>query len=140
MEKLKVYLAGSCKNSTDGGRSYRKEIEKKLALIADLTEKKIECFNPTKYFSYEENKHKSEKQIMDYFLFRLKNSDIVLVNCNDTNSSCGTCMEVMYAREHDIPIIGYGDKDIYPWVEVSCQVVFETLMEALDYIEDYYLK
>lgn len=47
-------------------------------------------------------------------------------------------MEVQYAVDHDIPVIGFGITDVYPWIADSCTVLFETLDEALKYIEIYY--
>ena len=63
----------------------------------------------------------------------------MLVNLNHTNTSVGTGMEVQKAIDWSVPIIGFGTTDIYPWIKDSCDVVFENLQEALEYIKEYYL-
>lgn len=138
--KLTVYLAGACKNIDDGGKEWRNSITQRLEKAAEWCNKSVEVFNPTFYFNYTEKLHKTQKQIKDYYFSRLRKCDLVIVNLNDTNSSIGTAQEIQYAVDHCIPIIGFGTKEVYPWIaEVDCQVVFDTMTEAVDYVRDYYL-
>lgn len=137
---LTVYLAGPCKHLEDEGRGYREELTKMLTTVAEWCGKEITVINPTKYFSYAENKHKSNKQVKEFYLNKILNSDLVLVNCNDTDLSPGTAQETQFARDNKIPVIGYGTKNCYPWItEVDCQVVFDSMHEVVDYVRDYYL-
>ena len=65
----------------------------------------------------------------------------MLVNLKNSCQSCGTCMEVQYAVDNNIPVIGFDAENAYPWIaEVDCEAVFDNLMETVDYIRDYYMK
>ena len=137
---LKVYLAGRCKGLPDGGKEWRENARKILETIAETAGKKVVVFDPTEYFGYEVQRHKTQKQIKDFYYHAMRQCDIVLLNCVGTDSSIGTAQEIQYAVDHDIPVIGFGEERTYPWItEVDCQVVFNSIHEALDYIRDYYL-
>ena len=100
----------------------------------------MKIINPVAYFSYSENKHRSQKQVKSFFMNRITQCDLVIVNLDDSDASVGTGQEVQFAVDHNIPVIGFGTKNIYPWIsEVDCQVVFDSMHEAVDYIRDYYL-
>lgn len=66
-------------------------------------------------------------------------SDLVIVNLNDSDSSVGTGQELEHAVCKNIPIVGFGTENIYPWEEEDCQVVFEDLYECVNYVVEYYL-
>lgn len=137
---LTVYLAGPCKNLEDEGRGYREEITKMLETVAEWCGKSVKIINPTKYFSYSENKHKSNKQVKEFYLNKILHCDLVLCNVSNTDCSPGTAQETQFAVDHNIPVIGYGTKNCYPWItEVDCQVVFDSMHEVVDYVRDYYL-
>lgn len=140
MDVLKVYLAGQCKGLEDGGKEWREKITEQLDTVAKWCGSDVKVFNPTKYFSYAEKRHKTQKQVKDYYLHQLSKCDVVLLNCEGTDVSVGTAQEVQYAVDHNIPVIGFGQNNMYPWIsEVDCQVVFDSMHEAVDYIRDFYL-
>ena len=140
MNTLKIYLAGRCKGLPDGGKEWRENARKILETIAETAGKKVVVFDPTEYFGYEVQRHKTQKQIKEFYYHVMRQCDIVLLNCVGTDTSIGTAQEVQYAVDHDIPVIGFGEERAYPWItEVDCQVVFSSIHEALDYIRDYYL-
>lgn len=134
MQTFKIYLAGASKHEPDEGTGWREELEKDFC-----EEESIEIINPLKYFKYSENWHQSDKQVKYYYLSRIKRSDLILVNLNNSDSSCGTCQEIQYAVDCGIPVIGFGTVNIYNWLKVDCQCVFNTVDEAMEYIVDYYL-
>ena len=137
---VKIYLAGACKNVPNEGKEWRENAENMLLQVADWCNKKIKIVNPVKYFSYSENKYKSQKQVKEFFINKISKCDLVLVNLDDTDSSVGTGQETQAARMMHIPVIGFGTKNIYPWIqEVDCEVSFDFLHEAVDYIRDYYM-
>ena len=78
---------------------------------------------------------------MKSFLFnKIRNCDIVLCNLNDSIDSPETCVEIQYAVDNYIPVIGYGRKNAFSWaVNVDCDVVFDTMEEAVAYIKKFYL-
>ena len=139
-DSLKIYLAGRVAGLEDEGRGWREDVVKQLQAIAEWNGKKVEIFDPTKYFSYAEKRHRTVKQIKSYYMDRLSKCDIVLLNCNGTQYSIGTAQEIQFAVDHGIPIIGFGTSETYNWiVDVDCQVVFDSMPEATDYIRDFYL-
>lgn len=140
MDNLTVYLAGACKHVEDEGRAWREDITTKLNVVAEWKNKNINVINPLSYFSYNENKQKSQKQVKGFYLNKISKCDLLIVNLNDSDSSIGTAQEVQFAVDHNIPVIGYGIQNIYPWIaEVDCQVVFDSMHEVVDYVRDYYL-
>lgn len=139
MSNITVYLAGACKNVPDEGKEWRSEITTKLQAVAAWNDFSVKVINPTDYFTYSEKKHRTNKQVKEFFMDKILHCDLVICNCNHTNSSPGTAQEVQFAVDHLIPVIGYGYEDAYPWiVERDCQVVFNTMTEVVDYIRDYY--
>ena len=137
MSKKYIYLAGPVKYEEDGGTGWRQDVYK-YSKNRDWTSYKV--FDPTEWFAYSDENiyHLSDRQVREYYFHAIKNSELVLVNLSGTDRSIGTGMEVQYAVDHDIPVIGFGDTDVYPWIADSCTVRFNTLKEALYYIEIYY--
>ena len=103
-------------------------------------EKKAIFFNPVQYFNFEEVKHKSEREVMEFDLNGLRSSDLVLVNFNDP-SSLGTCAELAIAYEMKLPIVGINKdgKELHPWLECFCNRIFGGLKEAVEYVVEFYL-
>ena len=141
MERFNIYLAGSCKNEIDEGKGWREKVATIFNNHIESKDYKIVVIDPTKYFSYADRKdHETDKQIMEFYLDQIRHSRIVLVNLNNSTVSVGTGMEIMYARCHDIPIIGFGDSEIYPWIDISCQKTCKSMLEAINYISEYYIE
>jgi len=132
--KTLVYLAGASKHEADEGMGWRQTIERDWG----FKESDLWIVNPLNYFRYSENWHQSDKQVKQYYLSRIKHCDVVLVNLNNSDSSCGTCQEIQYAVDHDVPVIGFGTEHVYNWLLVDCQCVFDTAEEAIEYITEYY--
>lgn len=103
-------------------------------------EKKPLFFNPVSYFNFEEVKYKSEREVMEFDLNGLRNSDLVIVNFNDS-SSLGTCAELAIAYEMKIPIVGINKdgRELHPWLECFCNRMCESLKEAVEYVWEFYL-
>lgn len=136
----KIYLAGACYNEPDEGRAWREKATEILKQVESWVDKNVVVINPTQYFSYSENKHKTHKQVKNFYMNKIRNCDLVLCNLNNSAASVGTGQEVQFAVDHHIPVIGFGTENVYPWIEeVDCDVVFSNMVEAIDYIRDYYL-
>ena len=141
MDYVNIYLAGACYNEPDEGKEWRDKAESVIKQAAEWAERKVQVINPLNYFSYSENNHKSHKQVKNFYMSKIRKCDLVLVNLKNSAQSCGTCMEVQFAVDNNIPVIGFNNENSYPWIaEVDCDVIFKTLLEAVDYIRDYYLK
>lgn len=94
---------------------------------------------PTDYYSFEEKKHKTEREIMEYDLWLVKNSTLLVVNLDYPNS-LGTAIELYEANKHcGIPVIGFGTTINHPWIEECLNVKFETMDEAIKYILEFYV-
>ena len=74
-------------------------------------------------------------------LYKLRNSDIVIVNFND-KWSLGTQSEIAIAYDRGIPVIGLNEsgQELHQWQEEFCERIFIDIDEMLDYIQDFYLR
>lgn len=140
MKKFKIYLAGACRDVPDEGATWREEATNKLKKVAEWMNAEVDIVNPVKYFTYANNGGNTSKQIKSYYMSQLKTCDLVMVNLKGTSTSVGTGQECQYAVDNHIPIIGFNNDNSYTWIaDVDCDVVFETMNVAIDYIRDYYL-
>lgn len=135
---MKIFLSGGQKNLDKESRtSWRKWLKKDL--ICDL---KIKCtvFDPTEHFDYDKP-YVSERQIMNYDLYHIRTSDIVVVNFNDP-TSIGTATEIATAYELRKPIIGLHEdksKEIYSWHKEMVDYIADDLEDLVWYIKTKYL-
>lgn len=141
METVKIYLSGGM-----GSLSFEEQSKWRNKIINAIKygdydyEKKPIFFNPVNYYNFEEKRQHSEREVMEFDLNALRNSDLVLVNYNDP-TSLGTCAELAIAYEKKIPIVGiYNDcQELHPWlVEFTSRMCF-SLKEAVEYIVEFYL-
>lgn len=117
----------------------RFEIRKKEQL-KDI-DKKIKFFSPPNFYSISNPTHQTEREVMEFDLYNLRNSNIVVVNFNKPES-IGTAMELMYAKEHNIPVIALNEnnKEIHSWLIECCSgVFFNSMKDLVEYLWDYYL-
>lgn len=137
---IRIYLAGACKNEPDLGIGWRKEAVSAFRKIDKYHSLKSCVINPTDYFSYTDS-NITDKQVKNYYMSQIRNCDVILANINESASSCGTCMEIQHAVDHKIPVVAFGNKNVYPWIaNVDCDVVFDTMEEAIWYIKKYYME
>ena len=140
MESVRVYLSGAMGSlSFEEQNKWRKQIMEAITYNYDC-EKKPHFFNPVNYYNFEETRHRSEREVMEFDLNAVRNSDLLVVNFNDPKS-IGTAMELMLAKEKNIPIIGFGvnGQAIHPWLLECCTRVCESLKETVEHIVNFYL-
>lgn len=103
-------------------------------------EKKPIFFDPVKYFNFTEKHHKTEREVMEFDLNAVRNSDLIIVNFNDPKS-LGTCAELAIAYEMKIPIVGINKDglELHPWLECFCNRMCSSLKEAVEYVWEFYL-
>ena len=121
--------------------------------VKDFFEKNTDDYkviNPTDYYQYGKNYHKTGKEVFRFDLRKVSNSDIVLVNLNDIRKSIGTCIEVYEAYKNNIPVVGFLNDElpveemiklIHPWIYCCVDRIEtgkESLNKAINYIIDYY--
>lgn len=140
MEVFQIYLAGASLHAEDEGRQWREKAVQIFEQQKDEYSYKVRVVNPIEYFSYSEAKHQSDSQIKNYYMDQVLHSRLILVNLNDSDKSIGTAQELQFARDHEIAIIGFGTENIYNWLKVDCQCIFPSMLQAIDYITEYYLK
>lgn len=141
MEKCRIFLSGAM-----SGISFEEQSKWRYKIINAIKfgdydyEKKPIFFNPVQYYNFEETRYKSEKEIMEFDLNGLRNSDLVIVNFNNPNS-IGTAAELAIAHEMKIPIIGINkeDKDIHPWLIEFTTRMCSDLKEAVEYVVEFFL-
>ena len=140
METVKIYLSGSMSGvSFEEQSKWRQQIQNAIKFNYECEKKPI-FFNPVQYFNFEETRHKTEYEAMEFDLNALRNSDLVIVNFNDPKS-LGTCAELAIAYEMKIPIIGINkdNKELHPWLKCFCNRICLDLREAVTYVVDFYL-
>lgn len=143
--KLKIYLAGkmsglSLKTMSD----WRREIKNKIFINSTLSDYKTTVINPVDFYNFEEVKHQSEEEVMNFDLSHVVSSDIVIVNLDGLNTSIGTQIEIYEASyHHKIPVFAFGDKELYdnlhPWTKISITRVEDNMEDLIDYIKEFYM-
>lgn len=141
METVKIYLSGAMGSvSFEEQSKWRKQVIEAIKFGDYDYEKKPAFFNPVDYFNFKEARHKTEREVMEFDLNALRNSNLVIVNFNDP-ASLGTCSELAIAYEMKIPIIGINKdgKVLHPWLESFCNRMCSSIKEAVEYTVDFYL-
>ena len=123
--------------------SWRFEISTALKNIALDLGCKLKVINPVDYYNFEEKKYQSQKEVEDFDLRHIVSSDIIIVNLDGLNSSDGTKYEMFEAYRHNIPVITFGDKELYnklhPWVQSKITRVEPSVWHVCKYIRDFYM-
>ena len=133
MNELKVYLSGAIKLVDDSFQTWR---DKCLESKENGFYPEITFVDPNSYFNYTDKLPKTDKQCLELFMWLIDKSDVLLVNLDSSDMSCGSCMEIEHAYCHGLPIIAFGSNSNtwYSWAETRSTVIFETLEDALNYI------
>ena len=142
MKKDIIYLAGKMSGlSIEEMCRWRNEFKLKFKnrCKQELIHNPFRIVSPTDYYSFEEKKHKTEREVMDYDLWIVRNSKLIVVNLDYPNS-LGTAIELYEANKHcGIPVIGFGAVVNHPWIEECVNVKFDTMDEVVDYIMEFYV-
>lgn len=101
---------------------------------------RLQLVNPVDYFNFEEQYHKTEREVMKFDLRHVKSSDLIIVNFNKAVSQ-GTTAELAVAYDHDIPILGLNEKDVelHPWDIEFCDRIFTSMDKLVDYVTNFYM-
>lgn len=144
-KKIKIYLAGKMNGLTYQEMGlWRQEIENKFLIQSMLTNYTVMVLNPVKLYNFEEVKHQSEKEIMNYDISHVVTSDIIIVNLDGLATSDGSKIEIYEANyNRKIPVISFGDKELYnnlhPWLKECITRVEKNIEDVVDYIRDFYM-
>lgn len=140
METVKIYLSGSMMDSSwEEQNKWRQQVQDAIKFNYECEKKPI-FFNPVNYFNFEEVRYKSQREVMNFDLNGLRNSDLVIVNFNNP-SSLGTCAELAIAYDMKTPIVGINkdNKELHPWLECFCDRICGSIKEAVEYVVEFYL-
>ena len=144
MRDIEIYLAGGMgkfgKDNFDKGNSWR--IYCKETLGNYECDYNVNIVNPNDYFNFKEEprRYESQREIMEFDLNKVRNSNLIIINFNDMYS-LGSMAELAIAYEKKIPIIGLDieGQELHPWQIEMCNRIFNNIDEMLDYVEDFYL-
>ena len=141
MESVKIYLSGGMMAlSFEEQSKWRSQIIDAIKYGGYDCERRAIFFNPMNYYNFEEERHRSEREVMEFELNSIRKSDLVIVNFNDPKS-IGTAIELAIAKECRIPVIGFGvnGKEIHPWLLECCTRVCDNLRETVEHTVTFYL-
>lgn len=144
MERYSIYLAGGMgkfgKENFEEGNKWRVYI--KRALESYECDYIVNVINPNDYFNFQDNpkRYTSEREVMEFDLNKVRNSDLIIINFNDIYS-LGSMAELAIAYEKRTPVIGLNltKQQLHPWQIEMCSRIFHDINEMLDYVEDFYL-
>lgn len=141
MESVKIYLSGGMGSlSFDEQSKWRKQVINAIKFGGYDCAKKPVFFNPVDYYNFTEVRYRTEREVMEFDLNALRNSDLVIVNFNDPKS-IGTAAELAIAYDMKIPIIGINkdNRELHPWLVEFTTRMCESLREAVEYVVEFYL-
>lgn len=141
MDKFNIYLSGGMTGLTEDEQTkWRKQIRDAIKFGDYDYKKKPYFFDPTQHYSIFKEEHKSEREAMEYDLYKLRDSDLVIVNFN-CEKSIGTTMELALAKEYRIPVIGINTdgKELHPWLIECTTRMCDSVREAVEHVVKYYL-
>ena len=143
MKDYCIYLSGGMgkfgKDNFDEGNNWRKHCKNTLENFN--IHKNVIVENPNDYFNFiDEPRYTSEREVMEFDLHKVRNSDLVIINFND-KFSLGSMAELAIAYDRRIPVIGYDidEQNLHPWQKEMCVRVFNDIGDMLRYIKDFYL-
>lgn len=112
----------------------------KNEILSRDCDKIAQFFDPTLYYNFEHNWHKTEKEPYEFDLYNLRKSDLVIVNFNDPKS-IGTACELILAKELHIPVIGVNENkvDLHPWLCEAVTRMCDSIEELIEHVIDFYL-
>lgn len=141
METVKIYLSGAMGSlSFEEQSKWRKKIINAIKYGDYDCSKNAAFFNPVDYYNFKEKNHKTEREVVEFDLNALRNSDLVIVNFNDP-LSLGTCAELAIAYELKIPVVGINKDgfELHPWLLEFTTRMCESIKEAVEYVVNFYL-
>lgn len=125
----------------DEGNNWR--VNCKNVLEKHECDYKVKITNPNDYFNFKEEPptYQTQREIMEFDLNKVRNSNLLIVNFNDMYS-LGTMSEIAIAYERRIPIVGLdiGKQNLHPWQIEMTNRIFDNINEMLEYVKNIYLR
>lgn len=141
MKNYQIYLVGGMgkfgKDNFDEGNAWR-VICKQVFESHDG----VRVINPNDFFNFidEPPPYSNQREVMEFDLNKVRNSDLIVVNFND-KYSLGSMAEIAIAYEKRIPIVGLDtdNQELHPWQIEMSNRIFTNISDMLQYIEEFYL-
>lgn len=144
-DKLTIYLAGRMSGlSKDDYNGWREKLSDELLACADALAARVQVINPADYFDFNDMDRHLEKEVMQFDLNMVRQSDIVIANVDGISKSVGTAIELYEANRLNIPVIAYTEceevnDNIHPWIEECLSTVQMCTNEIVDYVQNFYM-
>ncbi len=111
--------------------------------IEDASKGKVNCINPNDHFNFlDDTGYKNQREVMEYDLWAVRRSNLVIVNFNDPKS-IGSACEMAIAYERRIHIIGLCERNeentLHPWLKEFCNRIFNDREELIAYVIKHYI-
>ena len=136
VNKPKCYLAGKMQGLTV------EQMNESRTEAAKLLGENFHTINPCNFYNFEMDKSEyTDSEVKEFDLIQVKNSHIVLVDLKYPDS-IGTAIEIHMAHDiWGIPVVGYGGRseDVHPWIKLSLTKWCNTLDDAVNHINKFYL-
>lgn len=144
MKNFKIYTCGRMH-----GIPYAKQMiwRKELQFAIECrTKQNVTFIHPPEFYGYHEKLHKSEQEVMNWEMQQICDSDIVVVNLDEIESSVGSHMELgvacganLSSGKH-INIVSFGNEEnIHPWLSLCSLRHEDNVNDLADYIATYLL-
>lgn len=139
MKNLQCYLAGKMTGITFEEQNKWRENAKEFIYDEIIpTGTNITVINPVDFYNFENVRHQSEEEVMDFDLARLRESTFVIVNGKNLISSIGTQIEIYEAWKNNIPVYLFDAGEIHPWLKRCITRIEKNIEGVIDYIRDFY--
>lgn len=132
---MEIYLSSGMakfgKENFKEGEQWRIDLTKKLG-------DEYKYFDPNEYYSFLDD-DVNEKEAMEYDLYRLRNSDL-LVYCATDPKSLGSMAEIAIAHENLMPILvlNENNEELHTWIKYMSFKEFNNMDEMIDFIDYYF--
>lgn len=143
MKRYNIYLIGGmtkfgADNFTEGN-TWRAYLKSALE-SCDASSYDVHVVNPNDYYNFLNKTYDSEREVMEFDLHKVRNSDLCICNFNDVYS-LGSMAELAIAYDRRIPVIGLceNNEQLHPWQEEMITKKFDNCEALALYIIEYYL-
>jgi len=143
MERFNIYLIGGMTKfgveNFEEGNKWRVYLKNRLEERSLLY--KVHVINPNDYYNcLDSSTYDSDKEVMEFDLYKVRNSDLCICNFNDP-ASLGSMAELAIAYDRRIPVIGLceNNEKLHPWQEEMIVKKFTDIKDLAFYVIDYYL-
>lgn len=145
MKRINIYTAGNMKSiSKSEAMNWRLDVQYKLLKLLTDSDIDVRFYHPPLFYNYEDQNHRTEREVKEWEINHLKDSNIMIVNLENVNESVGTHYELATADASNqsggnyIYVIGFGNPDqVHPWILESLFRIEPNIESAVRYIADY---